>query len=237
MLDLVLKDIRTTRIFWLPAVFCFLVFLLTSHESVLIYLLIGISFTFLLSLGILGIDDIFRTEALFASLPVTRSSIVFSRYLSWIFIIVITLALFLGSTAVFQALLAARAAQLGFFLTLKGLMSFVVPSILLASLYLPLYFRFGLGRSLQVFFPSLLVLGIALTGLAQVLGPYLIGTSETGIPKTGLVESPVVLLRLIRQADHSLGTGSLILVSGLALVLITWISARISIHFYRKRDL
>ncbi len=83
MIRLVAKDLRITRLFWLPAVFSYLIFLLMAYEIAWAMLFVGITLALVLFVLILLIDDIHRADVLYVALPVTRRDVVLARYLTF----------------------------------------------------------------------------------------------------------------------------------------------------------
>jgi hypothetical protein len=238
MLKLLAKDFLVTRIFWAPAVFSYAVFLWMSHEAGAAYLITGIIMTLFFAIAVLFIDDYFKTPPLYASLPLRRSTVVGARYLSAALITALSLGLFLAFTRFFIEVLGSRAAKLVGLLMLEPMILFLTAVILLSCLYLPFYFRFGSGKALIMFIAILTAAALMLTFLAQVLHPIAEGGASQASPEWGPVHSPIAFIgALIAKGEESLGPVFLLPALGVFLSLAVWISIRISIHYYQRRDL
>ncbi len=72
MFSLVRKDLRISRVFWLPTAFSYLVFLLLGFLNIHLMLLTRVSLTLFTLSWLLFIDDLARTDPLFAGLPLRR---------------------------------------------------------------------------------------------------------------------------------------------------------------------
>jgi ABC-2 family transporter protein len=239
MLNLVRKDLRTTRVFWLPAAFSYVVFLLLGFLNVHLMLLTGVFLTLFTLSWILFIDDLARTDPLFAALPLRRRDIVTGRYLTGALVTVACLGLFLAATAGLRALAGARAAHLGALFSLRGVLAFVLPSLLLLALALPFYFWKGLGRAFQVVTGILMGSTIILQSLvrpgpAEKAGG---GTAKTGFA-AGVFDRSVTAARdFVARGEAALGGALLAAALVLAVALALYFSWRLSVRFYSRRDL
>jgi len=239
MLSLVRKDLRMTRVFWLPAAFSCVVFLLLGFLNIHLMLLTGVFLTLFTLSWILFIDDLARTDPLFAGLPLRRRDIVTGRYLTGALVTVVSLGLILAVTAGLRALAGARAAHLGALFSLRGVLAFVLPSLLLFALALPFYFRKGLGRAFQAVAAILMGLTIILqslvrSGPAEKAGG---GTARPGF-MAGIFERSISAGRaVIGWGEATLG-GALFAAALTAVVAAAlYFSWRLSVRFYSRRDL
>jgi len=231
--DMMLKDLRITRLFWAPAAFSYLVSLLVAFESPPAYLAMGVVLTAASGVLILTIDDRFRTDPLYAALPGTRRSIVAGRYLTWGVATAAGLALFLGATLAITAALGDKAASLVPLLSAWGAASFVSASALAGLVLLPLYFRFGLGRSLLVF---------AAVGVLAVVLALLVPAGALPAPSPPGPSGPGVALlggpgRIAAWAGRILARPGTAAAAMAGLAVLAWVSFRLSADFYERRDL
>jgi len=239
MLNLVRKDLRTTRVFWLPAAFSYVVFLLLGFLNVHLMLLTGVFLTLFTLSWILFIDDLARTDPLFAGLPLRRRDIVTGRYLTGAVVTALGLGLLLAVSAGLRALAGARAAHLGALVSVRGVVAFVLPSLLLLALALPFYFWRGLGRAFQAVAGILMALTIVLLSLvrsapAEKAGS---GTARPGF-MAGIFERSISAGRaFIGWGEATLG-GALFFAALIAVVATAlYFSWRLSVRFYSRRDL
>jgi len=239
MLSLVRKDLRITRLFWLPAAFSYVVFLLMGFLNVHLMLLTGVFLTLFTLSWVLFIDDLAHTDPLFAGLPLRRRDIVTGRYVTGALITVVSLGLFLAATAGLRALLGEKAAHLGAVFSLRGVLAFVVPSFLLVALALPFYFWKGLGRAFQavtgILMGSTIILqSLVRPGPAEKAGD---GTAKTGFA-AGIFERSVSTVRdLVARGETALGGALFAVALVLAVAAVFYASWRLSVRLYSRRDL
>jgi len=187
--------------------------------------------------GCLGItvliEDLFRTEAYFSSLPLRRSTIVQARYL------LAGLLMLGGGIIVFaygrlvnsMTWLRAVKLNLGVIMTLEGVMGYVLAMAILVGLYFPFYFRFGLVRGSLGF-------AIAVAGLGFALSAVLALLNENPFKSDDFLKDPGIgIVRAIGQVKDGLGPPLFIAVGLVLAAWFLWVSLRLSIRFYEKRDL
>ena len=238
MINQVLKDFRITRIFWAPAVFSFSVFLLIFFPNKWAFFVTAIALTMTLVILILLIDDMYKTSPLFAALPGSRKTIVAGRYLTWVTVSAVGAAVTLATVAGILAVLSSRAAHLEPLLSARWGLALFLSSVLIGLLYLPFYFRFGLGRSTWIF--GSFCLGILI--VFSFLAPLLVGlTGQTPKAVDGVPPSLLSAYTFLQWAVGRAGEGSryplTVLLAGMGTAILFFISKRISADFYRKRDL
>ncbi|MDH4196027.1 MAG: ABC-2 transporter permease [Candidatus Aminicenantes bacterium] len=239
MLSLVRKDLRITRLFWLPAAFSYVVFLLLAVLDPYLLVLTGVFLTMLLVATLLLIDDLSRTDPLFAGLPLRRRDIVTGRYLSGGLVIAASLGLFLAAVAGLRALLGPRAAHLGVLFTLRGVLAFLIPALILLALTLPLYFWKGLGRA------ALSVLGILMGVTIVVLSAVRSSPPEKpgdGTVKTGFVaelldRSTAAVRGFVSWGEAAMGGTLFAVALVLAVIAVLYVSWKLSVRLYSRRDL
>ena len=232
------KDLRITRVLWAPMIFSYYVFLLMFMNNVWVYLATGACLAFVAAATALGIDDRYQTEPLFAALPGTRRSLVAGRYLAWGAVTAAGLGLFLAFTVLVHQALGLRTARLASFVSLKGAAAFLVGTVLAGLIYLPFYFRFGFWRGMWLFTAAGFVFSVA--GLS-VVGP-LVPAEACAMTPVSLVPQPFVgtargLRALTWLIDGYLGRLTVVAAFAAGLALLVYLSYRLSVRFYEKRDL
>ncbi len=231
-------ELRITRVLWAPMAFSYGVFLLIFMEHVWIYLATGACLTFVAALVAAGIEDRYRAEPLFAALPGTRRSLVLGRYLAWGLATAAGLAFFLAFTAVLRAALGPQAAHLGTFVSVKGAAAFLAGALFAGLVFLPFHFRLGYWRGVWAFMAAGFVLSaIALNVIARLVPGVTDGTGPaTPLPGI-LLWTSRGLRALPRIFDSYLGRPEVLAAAAAVLVFLVYLSYRLSILFYEKRDL
>jgi len=178
-----------------------------------------------------GVEETQRTETLWNSLPVSRSLIVYARYLTTL----LGIGFALGASWIIGLAMAGwfqpdagAAGPLGprAYLTLACVL------LLFAALFLPCYFRFGAGTGVQVF--SALSLGLMI--LLSVAGSLVV-LANGGAEALAELRDPSP--ERIEEMRRWLASSADALLAGLTvttLALTAW-SATLSAQFYRSRDL
>lgn len=232
------KDLGVTRVLWAPMAFSYFVFLLMFMHNIWVYLATGACLAFVAAATVLAIDDRYQTDPLFAALPGTRRSLVAGRYLAWGVFTIACLALFLASTAAIHAGVGDRVPRLVSLLSLKGTMAFLVGTLVAAAFFLPLHFRLGFWRAMWVFSVAGLVMSAAGLNLLAGLAP---GGAEAGAGPAAMPGAFASTARGLRALagliDRDLGRPDV--AAGLAafIVLLAYLSYRLSVRFCEKRDL
>ncbi len=160
-----------------------------------------------------------ETDRMLSSLPVSRATVVFSRYVSTIFACAIGAGAWVSSGHLLSPLLASGPTNPEMWTTLSGITAFVSVAALLLSLFLPLYFRFGIGRGAMIFVPS-------------VMGLYLLSAQPRGfVPPATAVQAQIL------SFSASIGPGWVLLLILLFLAAMMAASGRLSIRWFENRDL
>jgi len=171
MLKLCWKDFYITRLFLIPVPFFFVILLNTFVFSGFLFFTAGILLTFAMVISIPLIEDKYRTEQIMLSLPVTKQSIVLSRYVSSFFITGIGMILYFVSGSLYSSIFKDKIVSLTSVVSLEGGAVFLFTSLLLTVLFLPLHFKLGITKALLVFpafmavFSAVVWLGIESTSL------------------------------------------------------------------------
>ena len=183
-----------------------------------------------------GLEEKNGTEVLSASLPLTRAAIVRGRYLLAGLMIPAATVFILGGIPLIRLLRPPRIPSTAVrLLTLEGVAAFLVIAAAAAAYALPLYFRLGFGRAAAAFGISLPLIAVAAVGLGKLAAAW--GWIRA-IPTRSFLRDPALLV-LGELARWKTAVGTLVFaVLGTALpAVILWISMRLSILAYRKRDL
>jgi hypothetical protein len=232
------KDLRTTRVFWAPMAFSYGTFLLMFMENRWVFLATGVALAFVAALTVLAIDDRYQSEPLNAALPGTRRSLVGGRYLGWGVVTAAALALFLAFAALIGAGFGARGAGLASLLTAQGAAAFLGGTTLAGTVFLPFYFRLGFWRGLWSSLAAGLVLVIAVLAAAPRLLPAGACPLLQARPAAGAFGSTVRGSRALAWLiENALGRSIVLATSAVVLAGLIFASYRLSVRFYRDRDL
>jgi hypothetical protein len=232
------KDLRVTRVFWIPACFSFGAFLLIFFENSWAFLACGIVLTVLLAAFPMVIDDHYRTDALFAGLPGKRSSLVAGRYLSWGLAALFGLVLFLAASAILLLTLKSKTGHLAPLLSAKGALAFLAGSTLAGMAFLPSYFRFGFWKGLAVFAGGSLALAVVLSFLVPILAPSQGGETGGAAKASGSLAATIgAFTWLARRASQILGNPLVFALTVAGLGVLALASFRLSLAFYKRRDI
>ena len=203
-----------------------LVYLL-AHPMVLpnqeAFFWLGISLAGALALYVPTIEWHQETDRMLSSLPVRRATVVYSRYLSSILATVLAGVAWVSTGSLIAPLLAPlsnHGSELApIWATFEGVLALVMVAVFLLSLFLPLYFRFGLGRGALVF-------------VALVFGLFLVVSFSIGLMGPG-----ETLRDLLSSLTASVGPGWVLflVLGGLGGVVAA--SSRVSVRGFERRDL
>ena len=164
-----------------------------------------------------------ETDRMLSSLPVSRTTVVFSRYLSSVIACGVAGVAWISTghllVPLLSPLLDGAGGTPGMWATFEGILTFFTTAGLLITLFLPMYFRFGLGRGATVF-------------MASSLGLFVFATLRWGFFAPG-----AALETRISALTMTMGPGwVLFLILGGMGVLLTF-SSRLSGRWLKRRDL
>lgn len=211
MLKLCRKDVLITRVFWIPALFAYIVISTAFYERGLIFIFVNAALTFSMVFSILIIDDKYRVEPFFISLPLKRRKVVYARYLSSGFIIFLGLLFYFFTSFLLDSFIPIDIVDFMPLISPEGAAVFLIPAVLLTLIFLPMYFRLGLGKAL-LFFPAVIMAG---TGIFWILLP--------GVNK-------------LEKLYNTFGEPLTIFIAVLALLSLVFASIIISIRFYSRKE-
>ena len=160
-----------------------------------------------------------ETDRMMSSLPLRRTTVVFSRYLASGLACGVAGVAWVSTGRILAPVLDAGFTPPAMWTTFEGTLTFFLMSGLLLSLFLPLYFRFGLGKGALVFM-----------GLS--FGLYVLASVPSGIIIPGRALETVV-----GNLNGRVGTGwALVLVLG-GLGAVVAGSGGLSARWFERRDL
>ncbi|HEX9901766.1 MAG TPA: ABC-2 transporter permease [Acidobacteriota bacterium] len=238
MWRLLAKDFKAVGLFWVSGLIINIFFVISFIEVNLAFLFSQLVLTFLLTLVQPAIEDRFGLASFLNSLPVTRADMVKAQYLSTGLLVLAGLALFVAVPSGLGWLIHSPQIKTAPLLAPAGFLSFLLPVVLLELLFLPLYFRQGLGKSIWYFLASLLGLAVILTGALRIISRlYGRPLAEIFPVDRGIMAVPYKpFLPLAGRLQAGLGTAGLALVGLLTLSGLVWLSMSLAIRFYKRRE-
>jgi hypothetical protein len=237
MLRLCYKDYLAGRWLWLSIAILYVLYIIQPMGQSILIMVFGLLAVY----GVLAINLIFedqnRTEILYASLPLKRRTIVRGRYLLAGFIVLGGAAVIFGSAALTLALLKASAYDkaLSPLLSREGIAGFLFAAVLFLAVFLPLYYRFGLGKANIILMGGLFLLVLAVAGLERfasgtlgLIPPQFGGgfLRDPGRGMINLVGSAMEVLRPPVFISLALGFSA----------LLVWLSLRVSTGIYERKE-
>ncbi len=142
MLNLIIKDIAVQKK-TIPLALLYVVFFLVlageAYKKGSIYV-IGVTLTYMFSLGAMQYDERYKADCIIASLPVNRKDIVISRYLATIFFTAASTAFMLIITWVMSIFNVMPSIS---WTNIHDLKLIIVISLLLMAVIIPLNYRFS----------------------------------------------------------------------------------------------
>ena len=154
-----------------------------------------------------------------SSLPLRRTTVVLSRYLASVLACGVAGLAWVSTGRILAPVLDTGFAPPAMWTTFEGILTFFLMSGLLLSLFLPLYFRFGLGRGALIF-------------MGLFVGSYVLASVSLGIIIPGQALETVV-----GNLNGRVGSGwALVLVLG-GLGAVVAGSSGLSARWFEKRDL
>ncbi len=225
MLRLCRKDFIACRWFWLLALVVYFLYGVISIKQDVAFMTVGVALILGLTTLTLVVEDRYRTEIFFCSLPLKRSTIVRSRYLLSGLLVLFGGLLIFGYRHFLCSLIKVKTLSPNPFphSTLEDPAGFITLAVSLVCLFYPLYFRFGLGKG--AFLLTVILLGLLITAIGI-----------TALLSSWIHMGGLLTFRSLAQVKDFLGP-PLFLLGTIALNLaIVFFSMRLSIRFYDQRD-
>ena len=184
---------------------------------------LGISLAVALALYLPIIEWHQETDRMLSSLPVRRATVVYSRFLSSILATILAGVAWVSTgfllAPFFGSVLDPGHSMIPIWTTFEGILGFFLVAVLLLCLFLPLYFRFGLGRAATLF--VLLCFGLfAVVSLS-----------------VGLVQPGEMVRSHLTALAASVGPGLTLFLALGGLGAVVAASSRASVRWFERRDL
>ncbi|MDP7014761.1 MAG: ABC-2 transporter permease [Pirellulaceae bacterium] len=233
MFALIRKDLIACRLFLFIGLGFYALWAACTYRQPLGYFALNVGATMVLILAPLVVDDKYRAETLVCFLPPSRSKAVLARYA----MALVALLVGFGAQYGLGAILNIRAQEAGYQVLCapQAVLAFCAVPVTLVALYIPCFFRFGLGRGSLAF----AVLMIALTTLltSPLIATFLFSPSSDFVLTREMLQHPeTALVALIDHAASAVGSVrfyAAVPIGGIALVAG---SVATSIWFHNRRD-
>ena len=223
-----------------------------AWTSLPLFLLAGLIFlsdhTVIFPLGALGIlyilsfsktEEKNRSNILYCSLPIKKSTIVYSSYLAVLFILwgVITVC-FLVFSIIESLDLPGRTVTFSP-ISIQQLFTVTIFIALFASGFFPFYFKYGYMKGQFLGAAALILVSIAFLGFLYIVVSLSGKTTilDAVMAKTELPWLSLFSIGVFAQAENIMGKLSLQALIGIVTVILVFVSIRVSVKFYMKRDL
>lgn len=222
-----------------------------AWTSLPVFLLAGLLFLThivvfqLVTLSLLYISSVSKTEeksridTIYRSLPVKKSTIVYSRYLAALFTFVGVVAVCFLVFSIIESLdIPGRrvifppiSAQQLFFATI-----FIA---LFVAGFFPFLFKYGYGKGLLVGATAITLVSAAFTGVLYVVVSL---SGKTALLDAFMAKTEVswiyrFLIGVFAQAEILMGKLNLQVLIGFVTVILVFVSVRVSVNFYKNKDL
>ncbi len=237
MLKLCCKDYLASRWLWLSVAVLYILYIVQPMGQTILVMALGLLVVYATLSITMIFEDQSRTETLYVSLPLERKTIVRARYLLGGLIMLGGAVLIFGSAALALAVLKAPAYEkaLSPLLSFDGIAGYFAAAVLLLASFVPLSYRFGLGRGNVIYAGGLVVFFSILAGLERLASRTLHLISP--VFTVGFFKDPGVgTIGLIGSIRAALGT-LLFVGSGLALLsLLTVLSLWLATRLYERKE-
>ncbi len=235
MFRLCIKDLLVNRMMLiLGAVYFLFVFSMlflmegmVAEPTVLVLILVAM---------ILYADEKHKTDTLYCSLPIKRSTIVLSRYISVLFLV----AAGFGAAALIVGILKANW-PVGFpppaEFTYQNWFAALFPIIFFCAIVFPLYFKYGYTRGIITGVVALLVMGSFLLGLIYLWSSMKSGSWELAPFISGEGKKVLLFVKgVLVKGVKTIGTDNIIIFFSLLSLAMLVVSIRLSIKFFNQRE-
>ncbi len=187
---------------------------------------LGVALALAFALAVPAIEWRLDTDRLLASLPVRRSTLVRARHAAAGMAVVAAWGAWVLTGSMLAPLLAPERTGPDSWATAEGNLAFLLLCVGILAVFLPLFFRLGLGRAATAFLP----LTVALYGLAAAVA---------GAPNGGPALSPPGALIRSHVAALALEWGWLATTAAAAVALtgLVALSVSLSTRGFQRRDL
>jgi hypothetical protein len=237
MLKLCAKDFVVSRWLWLLVLAADILYFRFPSQQLLESMVSGIGLVLFCVFVTLFLEDRYKTEVFYASLPLKRSTIVLARYVLVGFLAIVSVAWTFVHGYFLNSVVTLRFIQIDLqsLFSFEGIAGYLFFTAFLAALFFPFYFKYRLGLGSFIFAVVCLALGCLFLVFQFLATDALHLTGPLSMPEF-LKHPGLGILRAIGGIKASLGIplfvgALLVLMAGMLLV-----SIRLSIRVYEKKE-
>jgi hypothetical protein len=213
--------------------YVFGVFLLAALQTVYVdeaFFFLAVALAGALATYVPVVEWFQEADPMLHSLPVGRSTVVVARYIIAVVAGGIAGIAWAATGQILLPILASSRTAPGMWMSLGGVLTFVIAAGLLFSFFFPLYFRLGMARGAAAFLGVSFLLLVLGYGTAGLVGGPAAAAAHGLIPPSALIRTRVLAML---GAVGPAGTLAIILV-GLALLFAA--SLKLSQIGFRERE-
>ncbi|MCP5105026.1 MAG: ABC-2 transporter permease [bacterium] len=180
-----------------------------------------------------------RTETLYCSLPLKRSSIVYSRYLSVLAVFTVILLFTLLVCFSLDGLDIPGRDVSSPVITFTGIFNVIIPLTVITAAIFPFYYRYGYGKALAYGSLTSVLLGAGFTGILYAViaaGGKTVMVNSIVEGKTGIYALIVFVSGIFAQAIDLMGKQNFQVFTGIFAMILLWVSVMVSVRFYKNRE-
>jgi hypothetical protein len=165
MLKLLVRDVRVVMwdLWLLAAIYALMSITAARHAQA--FFVLGVAFAAVLIVAVPAMEWMFDADRFVCSLPVSRATLVLGRYLSAFGAIALGLVVWMGSAALLSSRYTGADPSLSRWVSVDGAVAYCVILVMLVAIFLPCYFRYGLGKGAAVFSLCVMALSAILAGM------------------------------------------------------------------------
>jgi hypothetical protein len=233
MFALIRKDLIACRLFLVFGLAIYALYAVSAYQQPLGYFMVNIGAIILLVMTPIVVDEKYRADTLVCYLPPSRSKVVLARYVMALIALLSGLGLHYG----LGAILSIRFEETGFWTLCapQAVLAFCIVPVALVSLYLPCFFRFGLGRGSFVFVALIAALTILVTSPLVTID--LLSANGGFVLRREMIQHPeLALVALIDHVSEAVSSGRFCAVVSIGSVALVSASLALSIRFFQRRD-
>ncbi len=214
MLNLVLKDILIQKKYLLGSILyaLFFSFCFQSNTS-MIFTMIPTMIPYMLILGACSFDDKNKSEIMLNSLPIDRTNLVISKYLSSLVFIFMGIILAFGFTTLLSF---SGFIHMNRLMNLEDVLSVTIGILIIVCLYFPCYFKFGYQKA-RYFLVAMFILVFGATTMVI----------------SNIIKIPINFMTYLNSQPNWLVAAFIIVI----VLIIALFSMLLSIKFYANKDL
>ena len=183
-----------------------------------------------------------KIDILYASLPNKRSTIVFARYFTSLVIMLAMVALILSYGLLLNRLMPASPIDFAPIVSIEGVFSLVFLAVLAICIFLPFLYRFGLMGIMIALAAGVvfLTLGVAMTALLKnsAFKDSLIGRAVRSVLSGVFSQMEGSgLPSVLGETISNLGVPLSLVLINLIMIVLFFISFKISLYIFNKKEL